>query len=1092
MPLLLPAPAAPLCPPRSPLPLPATPAGVGAHLRAELATWRPALAIRTAFSPLEGARLPGDWGACLAAWDGDGPVQRVLLADRDDVAGLPAALAAWGRGRVAVGATLRLGNSDEGSADDDVVVLAPSAAAYARLCRLLSDRNASAEPQAASKVGWWHPADAAFSAGETPALPGRPTFEAPRAEPGCDACSGDWSGLVALVRTTALTRPLREQGAEVWWRSDLGCDRSPDPALPSAALPLMDAISAADHAGAAVRRAVSARESRVHTVAGTLTDLLAMRDAAVGHEDLIEAGKSLLARCVDVPGGIWHMPPSRYADAEVELARRAEAGVRRRYGSAPAPVRERLEHELRVIAAKGFSGYILTVADLAAGRRTCGRGSGASSLVCYALGITNVDPVRYQLLFERFLNPARTDPPDLDVDFPWDERDAVLAAAIRTYGREHVAMVANHLYLRRWSALRTVARAFGRSDGETTAVRQQVRAHERYGSPLRLAEPWPGILEQSSHLIGLPHHQGLHCGGIVITPTPLRDLVPVHPAAKTIAFDDDESGDDDTPPLREPVPAISWEKDGAEAMGLVKIDLLGNRSLAVVRDCVADLAEDGITIDEARWKPADDPITRKLVASGDTLGCFYIESPAMRQLQAKAASGDFDRLVVHSSIIRPAANRWIAEYLTRLHHHRTTGRHEDAWYPHPALRGLLSESFGILSYQEDVMLSAIRIAGFNDRQANALRKALGLWDTQARLTRFADDFRRGAESNGATPEAIATVWGMISSFAGYSFCKAHSASYAMVSFQCAYLKAHHPAHFLARVVANEGGFYGPAAYLEDARRRGIRILAPCVAASLWATRREGGDAIRCGLQLVPGFSPASGGRIVAERARRPFTGLSDLRRRCRLSAGQLSTLARSGALDALLPGRHRAEVEWVATAVGLEPTARYRGVEDDDGVTRIFPLPEPVDPRPPTLPELSPRQTAWQQFQTLGFCPPGHPIWFADPPAARTRCRQITAALAKRRVAVLAWPITRKQVEAHPKAKPGKTAGPPEPMAFVTLEDETGLVETVWFPAAYRAYGPCLDRGVPVRIEGTVEVEFGVAAISVTRAACVELRPDAP
>lgn len=1027
-----------------------SPAAVGAHLRATLGGWRPAVTIRTAFSALEGTRLPVDWGTCLSAWDGDDPPQRVLLADRDDLAGLPAAIAAWGRERIAVGATVTMGDErDDG--DRDVVILAPTADAYARLCHLLSWRRA--------------------------AQPARP--------------DPDWSDLIALVRSPALVRHLRDLGAEVWWRCDVDLAPCPVPDLPVAALPVVGAISTSDHAGDAVRQAVARREGRRQESVGTLTDLIPMRLSACGHEPLIAAGRELLTRCTYVPGGVWHMPPSLHPDADGELRTRAQAGMRRRYGERPvAEVVERLDRELRVISAKGFSGYILTVADLAAGRRTCGRGSGASSLVCYCLGITGVDPVRYHLLFERFLNPARTDPPDLDVDFPWDERDAVLAAAIRTYGREHVAMVANHLYLRRWSALRVVARAYGRPDAETSAVRGQIKAHERYGMPLRLTEPWPGILAESRHIVGMPHHQGLHCGGVVITRPPLADLVPIHPAAKTIALDDDEALDgDDAPPSRVPIPTICWEKDGAEAMGLVKIDLLGNRSLAVVRDSIADLAEDGVAIDEARWRPADDPTTRRLVASGETLGCFYIESPAMRQLQAKAGSGDFDRLVVHSSIIRPAANRWINEYLTRLHHHRTTKRHEDAWYPHPVLRELLSESFGILSYQEDVMLAAIRMAGFDDRQANALRKALGLWDTQARLTRFAEDFRRGAEANGATPEAIATVWGMISSFAGYSFCKAHSASYAMVSFQCAYLKAHHPAHFLARVIANEGGFYAPSAYLEEARRRGIRILAPCVVASIWSTRREQADAIRCGLHLVPGLSATSGGRIVAERERYSFAGIADLRRRCGLSASQLSTLARCGALDALMPSRHRAQVLWAATAVGLEPTSRFRGIEDDDGVTRIFPLPPATDPHPPDLPVLTPRQAAWQQYQTLGFSPAGHPIWFANLPTARLRCCKLTPAWKGRRVTLIAWPITRKQVVAHPKPKDGKPAGPPEPMAFVTLEDETGLVETVWFPAAYRTYGPCLDQGLPVRLEGKVAVEFGAVAVEVKRATCVELAP---
>lgn len=1012
----------------------------------------PALAIRTHFSPLEGAHPPAAWvGALQACLDGSG--RRVLLADRDSLAGLPAAIAAWGCGRIAVGATVSWTVRSEVD-HGDLVLIAPTAGSYSRLCRLLS----------------WQAEDP-------------PAWTAWQEGAGC--VRPDLTELIALVRDPGAVPLLAASGAEVWWRCGLEPD-GPDAGLPAAALPVLTHLGVADRIGDAVRQAVARREGRRVSTGAALADLAAMRLAYRQHGALLEAGRRLLARCTHVPGGSWHMPPSHHADADGELRRRAEAGLRRRYARETPVIRARLEHELEVIAAKGFSGYLLTVADLAAGRRTCGRGSGASSLVVYCLGITNVDPVRYGLLFERFLNPARTDPPDLDVDFPWDERDAVLSAALASYGHDRVAMVANHNHLRRWSALRVVARAYGRGEDETTAVRAQVKAHERYGLPLRLAEPWPGILAQSRHLIGIPHHAGLHCGGVVITPRPLRDLVPIHPAAKHLALAADPG--DQTPPSRIPIPAIAWEKDGAEAMGLVKIDLLGNRSLAVVRDAIADLAEDGIAIDEQRWRPADDPLTRRLIARGESLGCFYVESPAMRQLLAKAGSGDFDRLVIHSSIIRPAANRWINEYLDRLAHHRATGERKASWYPHPALRDLLSESYGILSYQEDVMQVAVQVAGFDDRQANALRKALGHWDTRARLTRFAEEFRRGAEDRGVAPEAIATVWGMIASFAGYSFCKAHSASYAMVSFQCAYLKAHHPAHFLARVVANEGGFYGPGAYLEEARRLGIRILGPCVAASHWRTRREAADAIRVGLHLMPGMSEAGCRRLVAERDRRPFAGIADLRRRVGLGAGQLDSLARAGALDALCPGLHRDQVIWIATSVGLEP--RLRGEEDEDGVVqRIFPLPPPGDPVAPEIPPRSARALAWEVFGILGLLPAGHPIHFCDRRGDRLRCRDLTAVMAGSKVQVVAWPIARRQVETHPRTASGIPAGPPEPMAFVTLEDETGLVETVWFPRSYRTHGPLLDRNLPLRLHGVIAVSHGAVSLTVQAAEAVDPIP---
>ncbi len=965
----------------------------------------PLLAIRTHHSPLEGSCSPQAWGEALQAQG----IPLAVLADRDDLCSLPATLAAWGRERVAVGATVRWQG-------DDVLLLAPAAEGYRSLCRLLT---------------WKHGEPEAWAAG--------------RLRPGLD-------GLVALVRGGISA--WEAAGAEVWWRSGERPDPGPG-GCPAAAVAELAHIAPGDRASAPVLARLRDREGRAVGGDGDLTLLPRMRQAYARHPELLAAGAALAARCVHRPGGSWHMPPSLHADAAAELTRRATLGARARYGEPlPVAVRERLARELAVIAQKDFCGYILTVADLVGGRRTCGRGSGASSLVCYCLGITNVDPVRWNLLFERFLAPSRTDPPDLDIDFPWDERDDVLRAALATYGAGHVAAVANHLRLRRWGALRAVARAAGESDAAISAVRDRLRAEDRYGIPARLDGPWPALLAAAARVVDAPHHLGLHCGGIVITSEPVGDLAPLHPSAKRI----DGAG----------LPTLPWEKDGTEAMGLVKIDLLGNRALAVVRDSLADLRGMGLAIDELRWTPADDPLTSALVARGDTLGCFYIESPAMRQLQAKAGSGEFDRLVVHSSIIRPAASRWIDTYLERLHQHRRTGRLDPAWFPHPAMRELLSDSYGVLSYQEDVMLAAQRLAGFDDVQSNGLRKALGHWDTGSRLTRFADAFRTGCAAHGVTSEVCELVWGMISSFAGYSFCKAHSASYAMVSFQCAWLKAHHPAVFLARVVANEGGFYSPGCYLEDARRRGVAIRGPCVLHSAWKTAPEGGGAIRCGFHLVPHLGRPAAERIVRERRRAPFSGIADLRRRCALDTARLEALLHAGALDAITVACTPAQRAWLVEALAVQPPPRLRETDPDEQWIDLAMAREPdADPEPPPLPERDPRP---QRLRTLGFLPEHHPLLLHRLPARRVRAAELSFAMRNRQVTVIGLPVTRKQVDAT-------SADGARPMTFATIEDETGLVETVWFPDAYKAYGNLLDGGAPLRISGKLLESFGVLTV---------------
>ena len=1040
-----------------------------APVSAPLPALFPAIAIQTCHTPGEGLHEPATWwphlshlhrlpdsGNCLPA--------RILLADRS-LASLPAAIAAWGRERVAVSALVHFPLPTAG--DPDVLLIAPVERGYRRLCRLLSHLDETPE-----RIERW------LGSGL-----GQPDL---RHEPAL-------GGLIALVRDRELGRALAAAGAEVHWR----CQDHPDgddSGFSPVWLPIVSLIADHERQSEPIRVAIARRSPRIARVQPlrptglVITDLADLCAHAFAQQDtLILAGHLVAGRAEYVPGGTWYMPPSTCrGDPDQVLAARAHAGAITRYGEPfSAAVQQRLDHELQVIATKGFSSYLLTVAELTAGRRTCGRGSGASSLVVYCLGITNVDPIRYALLFERFLSPSRTDPPDLDVDFPWDERDAVFAHALDVHGPEHVAMISVHVRLRRDGALRAVARAWGLTDQETTQVAGRLRAQRRFATPLDLPEPWPQLLADAAAVEGLHLHDGLHCGGLVITVPPIRDLVPVHPAAKLI----DVATRRWQESTWEPVPAVAWEKDGAEAMGLVKIDILGNRSLAVIRDAVADLAAQGIVIDEAQWRPADDAATQQLIATGNTVGCFYVESPAMRQLLAKAGSGDFDRLVVASSIIRPAAARWIAEYLHRLHHHRRTGRHEDHWYPHPALHGLLSETFGILSYQEDVMLAAQVVAGFDERQANHLRKALGHFDTGSRLTRYREEFLAGGLKQGAPLQAVEAVWDMIASFSGYSFAKAHSASYAMVSFQCAWLKAHAPAAFHARVIANEGGFYAVSAYAEEARRRGITILPPSVVHSAWKTAPEGSTAIRLGLHLVQLISQTKAAALVAQRTITPFSGLGDLARRVAIDARTMLSLARVGALADVRPDLHHDQILWLAQTIGLMGVHRGRGrpaqrPPHEPGQTWIFPAPEWIDPPVPTLPGRSPAAVAWERFQALGICVEHHPIGFI-PVRPSSRCHEVATLEHRSWCEIVALVVTSRRVAAT------TAGGERRQMAFATLEDDTGLVETTWFPEAYRQAGMHLEAGTALLVGGVVQVEFGVHTLLVQRAQVVTWQPPA-
>ena len=385
--------------------------------------------------------------------------------------------------------------------------------------------------------------------------------------------------------------------------------------------------------------------------------------------------------------------------------------------------------------------------------------------------------------------------------------------------------------------------------------------------------PWPEILGFARRLVGTPRHLSVHPGGVVITPRPIDEYVPLERAPKG-------------------VPIIQWEKDGAEDAGLVKIDLLGNRSLGVIRDALAELRENGCGVDESGWEPEDDFATRETVAQGRTMGCFYIESPAMRLLQQKSRVGDFEHLVIHSSIIRPAANDYIREYVRRLH--------GGAWTPiHPLLSEVLAETYGIMVYQEDVSRAAVALAGFSHAEADGLRKVLSKKDRARQLPDYARRFEAGARGRGVAPEQVAAVWDMMMSFDGYSFCKPHSASYARVSFQAAYLKTHHPAEFMAAVISNQGGFYSAFAYVSEARRLGLTVLPPDVSAS--RVRWSGCDGrLRVGLLAIKGLAAETQRRIVDGQ---PYAGLRDFLDRVRPDEGEARALVHAGALDRLAAGR---------------------------------------------------------------------------------------------------------------------------------------------------------------------------------------------
>lgn len=756
------------------------------------------------------------------------------------------------------------------------------------------------------------------------------------------------------------------------------------------------------------------------------------------------------------------MPPwrggedGRGHDAAALLREKAYQGAQSRYGDdLGEPVVERLEHELKVIEKMGFSAYFLVVRDIVhrrgpdgrrKKRRICGRGSGAASLVAYCLDITNVCPIKYNLYFERFLNPGRTDPPDIDIDFSWDERDDVLRDVLADFDG-HAAMVCNHVFFQPRMAIRETAKAFGLPGYEISQLTKRIPwLHSSGAETLAeslvalpslkdqdLAPPWPEVLELAGKLIGLPRYLSVHPGGVIITPRPITEYVPLERAAKG-------------------VPIIQWEKDGAEEAGLVKIDLLGNRSLGVIRDCIAAVHAGGGRLDEATWQPEDDAATRMSVAEGATMGCFYIESPAMRLLEKKAGTGDFEQLVIQSSIIRPAANEFVREYVRRLH--------GGAWQPLcPELGDVLDETFGLMVYQEDVSKVAVALAGFSHADADGLRKVMSKKDKMQRLSNYRTMFFAGCADRSIQPEAVEKMWRMMLSFDGYSFCKPHSASYARVSFQAAYLKKHYPAEFMAAVISNQGGYYSTFAYVSEAKRLDLKILHPDVRKSRIHWTGEGRE-VRVGLQAVHGLSSQFLDRLVAARQQQQFHDLGDFFQRTRPADNEACALIYAGALDAFAPAGNRTVLLW-------QWAAFQRALQDKRCLT-LFGIKLPAAP---PLPPPDSRSKARREFATLGFLCDDHPLRFLD---------ALTKGLAKvrdlpghvgRQVNLAAWLLTGKLVSTRTG----------EAMEFLTFEDETGQVETTFFPEVYRRYAHLLRSGRGYLLAGLVEEDFGALTLTVDR-----------
>jgi len=727
----------------------------------------------------------------------------------------------------------------------------------------------------------------------------------------------------------------------------------------------------------------------------------------------------------------------------------AYEGARGRYPEGlPDAVRAQIEHELALITDLSYEPYFLTVADIvhfarARGILCQGRGSAANSAVCYCIGITEVDPARTSVLFERFISRERNEPPDIDVDFEHQRREEVIQYLYAKYGRDRTALTAAISSYRPRSALRDVGRALGidlqridlltRSqqwwDGRAIQPERFIEAG--FDPAARVVQHW---IRLTQALIGFPRHLSQHSGGFVIARDSLARLVPIENAAM---------------PERS---VIQWDKDDLDALGLLKVDVLALGMLTAIRRALdfVTLRRHGTLDGPARFRlqdiPAEDPDTYEMIANADTVGVFQIESRAQMSMLPRLRPRCFYDLVIEVAIVRPGP---IQGGMVHPYLRRRQGL-EAVVYPRDEIRPALERTLGVPIFQEQVMQIAILAAGFTPGEADQLRRAMAAWRRKGGLHAFQQKVIDGMLARGYEQDFAERIFKQIEGFGEYGFPESHAASFALLVYVSCWIKRHEPAAFLAALLDSQPmGFYAPAQLVRDAREHGIVVHAPCVLASAWASRLEeqtaappevhGGvdfrpqPAVRLGLNRIDGLSEAAAHRLVAERERRlaagiaePFADVEDLARGARLERRDLQALARANALLAI--AGHRIEAAWQAAAIQPMPALLADARFDEATVA---------------LPPMSEGEAVVADYASIGLPMGRHPVALLRD--ALTPFGVLPAAVLRGypdgRLARASGLVTHRQ-------RPETARG----VVFVTLEDDTGCVNVIIWPDLLERY----------------------------------------
>lgn len=787
-----------------------------------------------------------------------------------------------------------------------------------------------------------------------------------------------------------------------------------------------------------------------------------VRMRALGFSDAAIANSDAIARecSVDLqPEGVT--PPSAHVPdgltAAEYLIQLCHQALPSKYSGADAATRTKAEtllaKELRVICQLQFEEFFLAVREVMEFARSrniicSGRGSAANSIVAYLLSITYVDPIKNNLLFERFLHEGRKGMPDIDVDFQSDRRDEVIEWMNRRWSDSHTAMTANVVTYRLRGAVRDMMKVLGWPEAMLSAVSKQLPNASAY-HVVEHREQIAGVLGHSKALDVLiclvhqlhecPQYLGLHSGGMLLSHKPLRHLTAVQTSAKGVR-------------------QIQFNKDDVEWLGATKLDVLSLRmlgALAMTRDVLRD--QKGVEIDLDAL-PFNDPKTYELLRSGRTLGLFQIESPGQMRLLSMTQPEGFDDLIPQVALFRPGPlqGNMVNPYCLRRRGLKKVT------YPHPSLIPVLQDTYGIVLYQEQVLEIAHVFADMSLSEADEFRRLMSKFRSPSDMEAMRERFVAGARrKHQVHPRLANTVFDLVAKFVGYGFCRSHAAAFARIVEQSTYLKAHHPDAYLCGIMEHEPGFYPRQTFIEEARRHGIKILRPCLNQSGTQYHLEGDNVIRIPLARVRGVSQEEAAVVVLERSLQPFGSLEDAVTRCNLSIDLWENLARADAL-----------ADWGVRREELWKVRQYARIIDRKGQMKLnYEMAVSV----PRLPALSAEEAAVWDYQTMAMTPGPHPLCFHRSRLISLGAVQIETLenLAPNTTVLIGGTV---EVRMRPPTAKG--------MTFITLRDETGSVQTAITPETFERFERVL-RGGALLFQGTLQ-DAGSGAANTYRSVLVE------